>query len=30
MIPVNYELLEGILFVVAGLFSVERYIWGID
>ena len=26
MIPVNYEPLEGILFVVAGLYLVDRYI----
>jgi hypothetical protein len=28
MIPMTYEPLEGVLFVVAGLSLVERYIWG--
>jgi hypothetical protein len=30
MIPVTYDLLEGIVFVAAGLYPVEKYIWGND
>jgi hypothetical protein len=30
MILLTYEPLEGILVVVAGLFLVDRYIWGND
>jgi hypothetical protein len=30
MIPVNYDPMEGIIFVVAGPFSMDRYIRGDD
>jgi hypothetical protein len=30
MILVTYEPLEGVLVVVAGLFPVDRYMWGND
>jgi hypothetical protein len=30
MIPMTYVSLEGILFVVARIFLIDRYIWGND
>jgi hypothetical protein len=30
MILVTYEALEGVLVFAAGLFPVDRYIWGND
>jgi hypothetical protein len=30
MIPVNYEPLEGVVVAVAGIFLMDRYIWGND